>query len=221
MPESALPLEHVHTPPDAPEGGPGRAVVVLHGRGANERDLLPVANRLDDGLHVISLRAPEPLMGGYTWYELDLPAGDLHRSQPDAEDFRHSLDLVNASIGAAIDAYGLDPSGIGLLGFSQGAIVSFALVIESPADFAWAVGLHGYLPASHAEATPADAAGRPVFVSAGSADQIIPPDRARAAADRLEAMGFAVEFREYDASHGIAHEELDDVVRWVDERRPG
>ena len=220
MPGAALPLEHEHVPPDAPGTGPGRAVVVLHGRGANERDLLPVASRLDDDLHVISLRAPEPLMGGYTWYGLDLPDGDLHRSQPDADDFRRSLDLVAGSVEASIDAYGLDRSGIGLLGFSQGAIVSFALVIESPTTYAWTVGLHGYLPASHAEAAPEATAGRPVFVSAGTVDQIIPPDRCRAAADRLEAMGFDVEFREYDASHGIAHAELDDVVAWVGDRRP-
>lgn len=220
MPGAALPLEHEHVPPDDPVEGPDRAVVVLHGRGANERDLLPVAKRLDDDLHIISLRAPEPLMGGYTWYELDLPDGDIHRSQPDADDFRRSLDLVTESVDAAIDAYGLDPTNIGLLGFSQGAIVSFALIIEAPTDYAWTVGLHGYLPASHEGATPVDAAGRPVFVSAGSADQIIPPERARMAADRLEAMGFDVEFREYDTSHGIAHTELDDVVRWVGERRP-
>jgi len=211
-----LPLEHVSIEPDAPADGPAPAVFVLHGRGADEEDLLPVARRLPDELHVVSLRAPDRLMGGYTWYELDVPDGDLHESQPVMEEFRRSLDLVSETIDAGIETYDLDPDRVGLLGFSQGAISSLSLLVEAPNRFAWVVALHGYLAESHADADPDGIEDTPVFVGSGTADQIIPSSRAQAAADRLREFGCAVEAHEYGSAHGIAPDELADVAEWID-----
>ncbi|WP_101297296.1 alpha/beta hydrolase [Halegenticoccus soli] len=217
----ALPLEHVHVEPETPTDGRAPAVFVLHGRGANEEDLLPVARRLPDDLHVVSLRAPDRLMGGYTWYELDMSAGGLHRSQPDAEDFRRSLDVVSEAVDAAIEAYDLDANRIGLLGFSQGAIVSLSLLLENPDRFAWVVALHGYLAESHADLSPDGVGGKPVFVAAGSADQVIPPYRAEAAAERLRELGADVEFGAYETAHGVGPDELRDLVSFVERQVKG
>src|SRR6056297_296417 len=211
-----LPLEHVHVDPETPTDGPEPAVVVLHGRGANEEDLLPIAQELPEEYHVVSLRAPDRLQGGYTWYDLDLSAGGLHQSQPDPDGFRRSLDLVDESVDAAVEAYGLDPDRIGLLGFSQGAITSLSLLLESPADYRWVVALHGYLPASHRDLDPEGMAHKPVFIAAGSADQIIPDARTEAAAERFEELGAAVEYTAYDAPHGVGSEELADLVDFVE-----
>jgi phospholipase/carboxylesterase len=213
-----LPLEHVYVEPDTPTDGPAPAVFVLHGRGADEEDLLPVAQRLPDELAVVSLRAPDRLMGGYTWYELEMPEGDLHRSQPNAEEFRRSLDLVSESITTAIQTYDLDADRIGLLGFSQGAIACLSLLCEDPGRFAWVVCLHGYLAESHADSAPDGIADKPVFVGSGTADQIIPTQRAEAAADSLREMGCAVESHQYESAHGIGPDELADVVGWIESR---
>ncbi|MBP1921102.1 phospholipase/carboxylesterase [Halorubrum alkaliphilum] len=211
---SELPLEHVHVAPDDPENAP--AVFVLHGRGADEQDLLPIAEALPDDLHVVSLRAPDPLQGGYTWYELDLSGGGLHQSQPDAADFARALDLVGESVHAAVDAYGIDPDRIGLLGFSQGAITSLSLLLEAPDRYAWVVALHGYLPDSHADVDPAGIDGKPVFVGAGTGDRVIPESRASAAADRFREIGAAVTYETYPVGHGIGDAELADVVAFVE-----
>jgi len=210
--DADLPLEHVHVAPDEPAD---RAVVVLHGRGANERDLLPVARELPPH-HVVSLRAPERMGPGYTWYDLDLSGGGLHQSQPDPEGFRRSLDLVADSVAAAREAYGVDR--VGLLGFSQGAITSLSLLLEDPAAYAWVVALHGYLAASHADRAPAGVEGKPVFVGAGEDDEVIPADRAAEAAERLRAVGADVTHRTYPAGHGVARAELDDAVAFVSEQ---
>ena len=213
-----LPLEHVYAEPDSPTDGPAPAVFVLHGRGADEEDLLPVAQHLPDELAVVSLRAPDRLMGGYTWYELEMPDGDLHRSQPNQEEFRRSLDSVSESIDAAIETYDLAPDRIGLLGFSQGSITSLALLCEHPERFAWVVALHGYLADSHADIEPAGIEGKPVFVGSGTMDQVIPTERAEAAADRLRELGADVESNQYGSAHGIGRDELADIVAWVESR---
>ena len=211
---SELPLEHVHVAPDDPKNAP--AVFVLHGRGADEQDLLPIAESLPDDLHVVSLRAPDPLQGGYTWYELDLSGGGLHQSQPDTADFARALNLVAESVDAAVDAYGIDPDRIGLLGFSQGAITSLSLLLDDPDRYAWVVALHGYLPDSHADVDPTGIDEKPVFVGAGTGDQVIPESRAAAAANRLREIGAAVTYETYPVGHGIGEAELADVVAFVE-----
>ena len=213
-----LPLEHVHIEPDTPSDGPAPAVFVLHGRGANEQDLLPIANELPDQFHIVSLRAPDRLQGGYTWYELDLSGGGLHQSQPHQGDFERSLGLIADSIEVAVDAYNLDADRLGLLGFSQGAITSMSLLLESPDDFEWVVALHGYLPDSHRGLDPEGIADKPVFIAAGSVDQIIPAARTEAAAERFEQLGAAVEYNVYETAHGVSGEELTDLVAFVEAR---
>jgi phospholipase/carboxylesterase len=215
---SDIPLEHVHIEPEQPTDGPAPAVFVLHGRGANEQDLLPIAKELPDTVHIVSFRAPDRLQGGYTWYELDLSAGGLHQSQPDAADFDRSRELVDESVEAAVEAYGLDPDRLGLLGFSQGAITSLSLLLDSPADYQWVVALHGYLPASHRELDPEGIVDKPVFIAAGSADEIIPAARSEAAAERFEELGAAVSYTVYDAPHGVSPEELADLVEFVEQQ---
>ena len=211
-----IPLEHVHiAPDDSPDGEPAPAVFVLHGRGADEEDLLPVAAELPDDHHVVSLRAPDPLQGGYTWYELDLSAGGLESSQPDAEDFRRSLDLIVESVEGAVDAHGLDADRIGLLGFSQGAITSLSLLLEDPDRYAWVVALHGYLAESHADQSPDGIEGKPVFVGAGAGDRVIPESRTTAAVDRLESVGADVTSGSFPGGHGIGPQELEAVVDFV------
>lgn len=215
MTEADLPLAAEYVPPRAAVDGPAPVVVVLHGRGANEQDLLPIAQELPKPLAILSLRAPDRMGPGYSWYEFDLSGGDLHSSQPVESDFSRSVDLVSASLEEAVDVFDLDPERIGLLGFSQGTIMSFAMLLESPARYAWCVGLHGYLPASHADLEPAGIEDKPVFVGAGTQDRIIPASRAELAADRFDALGADVTFRKYPVGHGVGPDELQDVVEWV------
>lgn len=216
--ESSFPLEYVHIEPREPSDESPPAVFILHGRGADEEDLLPVARQLPDALAIYSLRAPNRLQPGYTWYDLDLTAGDLHQSQPDRADYRASLDRLNDFITLAIKTHNLDETQLGLLGFSQGAIMSFGFSLEQPARIAWCAGLHGYLPESHADLAPDEIAGKPLFIGAGATDQIIPATRVEAAAERFQALGCEVAFTKYDAGHGISQTELAELVAWIEER---
>ncbi|MFB6138066.1 MAG: alpha/beta hydrolase [Halobacteriaceae archaeon] len=215
---SQFPLDHVSEGPGASAPDPAPAAIVLHGRGADETDLLRPAAELPDDLHVVSLRAPTPLGPGYTWYELDLSAGGLEKSQPDPEDFAESRRLIDESVDAAVERYDLDPARLGIFGFSQGGIVGMASVLERPERYRWVAALHSYLPESHHDVSEFAASGRAAFVGAGEADEVIPASRSRLAAETLESAGLDVTFRTYPTGHGIGRDELADVVEWVEGR---
>jgi phospholipase/carboxylesterase len=211
------PLEHVSKAPETPTDEPAPAVVLIHGRGTNEQDLLPIAQQLPDELHVFSVRAPDPLQGGYTWYELDLSAGGLHASQPHESEFRRSLDLLHEFVEWATEEYEIDSERIGLLGFSQGSIMSLAALCERSEDYDWIVALNGYLAESH-EQQAENATGKPIFVGAGKSDQIIPVERAERAAELLDNAGADVRFETYSVGHGTHPEEIRAVSEWITER---
>jgi phospholipase/carboxylesterase len=217
--DADLPLTFEHRPGTVESDAP--AVVLIHGRGTNERDLLPIGAQLPDELDVLSVRAPQPMdQGGpdsYTWYDLDLSGGGLHASQPDPEGFRRSLDLVHAFVEEVVDEFDLDSDRVGLLGFSQGAITSLSALLERPGAYRWVVALNGYLAAEH-EAEVENAEGKPVFVGCGAMDQVIPPERAEHATELLEGGGAGVRFERYRVGHGTTPEEITDVVGWVEER---
>jgi phospholipase/carboxylesterase len=212
-----LPLVHERRPGSVSSDAP--AVMLLHGRGTNERDLLPIGPQLPDAHDVIGVRAPDAMGGpdSYTWYELDLSGGGLHQSQPDPAGFRRSLELVHEFVDGAVDDLDLDADRVGLLGFSQGAITALSALLERPDAYRWVVALNGYLAAEHHERVDA-AAGTPVFVGCGAMDQVIPAERAERAADRLAEAGADVRFERYGVGHGTTAAEITDVVAWVEER---
>lgn len=211
-----LPLVHVTRPGTVESNAP--AAVMIHGRGTNERDLLPLGAQLPDELHVLSVRAPQPMgPDSYTWYDLNLSAGGLHASQPDPVGFRRSLDLLHEFVEEAVEGYDIDPERIGLFGFSQGAITSLSALIERPEQYRWIVALNGYLANTH-EDDVSNADGSPVFIGCGSMDQVIPPQRAERAAELLESGGAEVQFETYDVGHGTTPGEIADVVAWLEDR---
>ena len=218
MSDPDLPLAYVHVEPDDPVDGSAPAVFVMHGRGADEQDLLPIGERFPSTLHVVSFRGPESLMRGYTWYDIEMPEGDLHRSQPDPVGYRRSLDLVSDSIEGAVEAFDLDPDRLGLLGFSMGSMITMGLLLERPERFAWGVALHGYLPATHADREPEGIADKPVFLGGGTRDDVIPARRVETAAERFRELGSDVTFGTYDVGHGVGQEELQDIVAFVEEQ---
>lgn len=236
MATPALPLAAVQFEPEVPGDTEPPAVFLLHGRRGDERELLPVAQELPEELHVVCFRAPLVLprsrglsesdardivaggQGTTAWYEPELSPADATKPQPRTDQLDRSLGLVNESVAAAVAAFGLDAGRLGLLGFDQGAVVSLACLLEAPEQYDWVVALNGYLPVSHVTVEPEGVAGKPVFVSAGEHDPMVPAARSVAAGERLRELGADVTLRIYDSSHGVDSEEQRDVGEFVEER---
>lgn len=210
------PLPHEIVVPTVPaEAHP--TLILLHGRGANAHDLLPLAPELGrDDLLAIAPQAPFELGGafgvGYAWYHLKAIG------EPDAASYAESLAALETFLDAAIEGYPVDPARVFLLGFSQGTVMALALARRSPDRIAGIVALSGYLtdPSDPSEARAL--AGTPVFVGHGSQDEIFPIEVGRQTRDRLTEGGAQVSYHEYPAGHTITPAELADVRRWLQER---
>jgi phospholipase/carboxylesterase len=185
----------------------------LHGRGADELDLLGLAEELDPRFFVVSARAPMELGPGYHWYHL------LAIGNPEPESFLLSLTAIARFVAELPTAYPIDPSAIYTLGFSQGSMMAGSLLLTHPESIAGTVMLSGYLPlANGLPIDEAKLAGRPVFEAHGTADGVIPVALGRQARDFWQKVGANLTYREYPIAHSIGPQELVDVSDWLGQR---
>jgi phospholipase/carboxylesterase len=192
---------------------PHPALLLLHGRGSHELDLLALAPELDPRFFVVSARAPHAWEIGYRWYELEGPG----REEPGT--FNHSLGLLRSFLEDMSAAYPIDPARRFLLGFSQGAVMAGALALTSPERVAGAVLLSGFQPSLDNLAVDPDAVrGKPFFVAHGTLDPMLPVEKGRAIRETLERLGVDLTYREYDMGHQIIAPELADFDVWLGAR---
>ena len=181
-----------------PEG----ALVLLHGRGADELDLLPLADGLDPErrLAAVTPRAPLALPpGGYHWYIA------RRVGFPDERTFFDSFDRLAGWLDALPDALGVPWERTFLGGFSMGAVMSYALGLGAgrPAPAA-VVALSGFLPTvSGFELDLPGRQGLRVAIGHGTEDPVISVDFAREARRRLVEAGLAVLYEESAIPHTI------------------
>ena len=183
-------------------GEPEGAVVLLHGRGADERDLLPLLDVLDPERRLAGLTPRGPLAlppGGAHWYVVP------RVGFPDRDTFLATSERLAAWLAAVPEATGVPWERTVLGGFSQGAVMAYALGLgpgrPSPAGI---VALSGFIPTVAGwDVDLAAHASVPVAIGHGTHDPIIPVDFARAARARLEPAGLPLTYRETPMGHTI------------------
>jgi len=211
-------LIHRAVAPRSPSERPP-LLVLLHGIGTDEEDLLPLAQFLDPRFLVVSARAPheaEPM--GFRWYAIDW-AAPPPRSDP--VEIGASRDLLARFLEETIAGQGTDPSRVFLLGFSQGAIMALALLLARP-DLVRGVVAHSgrlvQLPGS--DPTPEALSRAEVLVLHGAQDEVIPAVQGHNAYEVLAPLlGSRVAYRAFDAlGHGVSEESLGEAARWLTAR---
>ena len=188
---------------------PHPVLVLLHGYGANEEDLLWLANEMDPRVHVVLPRAPTRVPGfdGYQWYD---PSSI---GQPDAAGLHKSLTELSATLQRLVQQDALDASRLVLGGFSQGGLMTAAYGARTlfPAPRALVI-LSGYLPPGEA-IVPMH--GLPVFIGHGQDDPVVPLSWGLGLARRLELAGAVVEAHTYPGGHGLHPTELAEMTRFL------
>jgi phospholipase/carboxylesterase len=195
-------------------GEPQGALVLFHGRGADEHDLLPLLDMLD----------PERLLFGATARgPLSLPPGGAHWyivrrvGYPDRETFEATFTRARAWLERFAAETGVPPEKTVLGGFSQGAVMAYGLGLGAgrPAP-AGVMALSGFLPEVDGFVLDLDGRrGVPVAIGHGTQDPVIPVEFGRAARERLESAGFAVTYRESPMAHAIDPAYIEELRGWL------
>jgi len=205
---------------ERPAAGDADGLLVLHhGRGSDERDLLGLADVLDPGqrLHVVTPRGPLELPGwpGYHWYEVP------QIGHPDVESYHHAFGALAAFHDLLWERTGIGPERTVLGGFSMGAVMSYGLGLASlrpvPAGI---MAFSGFVPTTIESRKP-DLPSRsqlPVFIAHGTHDPIIGIQFAHKARHLLEHGGLPVTYLESEAGHEIDPAHLPAAQAWLDAR---
>jgi phospholipase/carboxylesterase len=199
----------------AAAGDPEGLLVLQHGRGADENDLLPLGDVLDPQgrLHVVSPRAPLELPGwqGYHWYVVP------QVGYPDPETFQAAYGKLASFHDALWERTGVPPERTVLGGFSMGTVMSYSLGLgpERPAP-AGILAFSGFIP--FVDGWEADLESRKrvrVFIAHGRNDPIMEIGFARRAREQLEGAGFDVEYHESELGHHIDPAHIPAAAAWL------
>jgi phospholipase/carboxylesterase len=191
------------------------ALVLMHGRGASEHDLEPLADALDPERRLAVLLPRGPLTippGGFHWYVVQ------RVGFPHAPTFLPTFERLSTWLDAVLAERSLPIEKTIIGGFSQGCVMSHALTFAAGrARPAGMIGFSGFVPRVDGFDLDLEArAGLPVFLAHGTYDGIITVDFGRDARDRLAAAGVDVTYREDAVDHTIAMDAVEDARRTVE-----
>jgi len=201
-----------------PRGGTGETaplLVLLHGIGADENDLFPLARAFDPRFRVVSLRAPHRYSGGWAWFHIDLLPGG--RVIPDTDQARETLADFVRWVEVAPTRLGTDPKRTFLLGFSQGAMMALGVLRAMPERLAGVVALSGRDPAALVDhpASPDAVARVPLLIAHGTLDDVLPVENGRQARDAFSELSRDFTYHEFAIGHAIGDDELAVVASWL------
>lgn len=192
-------------------------LVLLHGYGSNEMDLFSFAEELPKELLIVSLRAPFELgYNSYAWYAINLD--NENNKFSDIVQAKKSISKIAATIEELKSKYDTNLNNTFLLGFSQGAILSYALSFHVPNAIQHVIALSGYL---HSELLPENLDPNiktDYYISHGSVDQVIPVDWARKAPNFLNSINLQNTYQEYPVGHGVNPENFFSFKKWIENR---
>ncbi|MDE3057234.1 MAG: alpha/beta hydrolase [Bacteroidota bacterium] len=191
------------------------ALILLHGRGADENDLLGLAPELDERLMLFSVRAPYPFpFGGFAWFDLD------EQGNADPKMFMESYNRLFAFLDEITTTHAIDTKKIFLMGFSMGTIMAYAMALTKPERFAGVIVQSGFLrEIPELELKWNELQHCPFIITHGIQDTIIPVTWAQKTRDMFAARSNAeVVYKEYQMGHQISDASVASVMEWLEKK---
>lgn len=203
-------IDHLERPA---EGEPEGLLVLFHGRGADERDLYPLLDLLDPRRRLLGVTPRGPLSlppGGAHWYA-------VHQiGYPDPSTFLPTFEAVSGWLDGLWETTGLSADRTVLGGFSQGAVMSYALGLgRGRARPAAIVALSGFVPTVPGFELDLEAPLPRVAIGHGTFDDVISVEWGRRARLELEAAGAEPLYREYPLPHAVDPRFLAELEPWI------
>lgn len=194
------------------------AIILLHGSGSWEREVLNIADGLDPTgrLHVIAPRAPLQIQGepGFHWYE------STDSGNPDPTSFAAAIEMLAAFQDDQLERIAVSPGHAVIGGFSMGAAMSYALAFSKGRPLpAGVLAMSGFIPSPEDASWRPDLAGRgsvPVFIGHGGSDMVVDRGFAELARSRMEKAGLVVESFDFGGGHEIPSAEIIAAAQWID-----
>jgi phospholipase/carboxylesterase/glyoxalase family protein len=199
-----LGFDHRYLPGDD-EFGP--TLLLLHGTGGNEDDLIPLGQDLLPGAAILSPRGKVSEYGAPRFFRR------LAEGVFDHEDLLFRTHELAGFVEAAADDYDFAPSKVVAVGYSNGANVAASTILLHPGLLRAAVLFRAMVP-FEPEVTP-NLSEMPVFMAAGRMDRMIPQDNTQRLADILTEAGAAVDLRWRNVGHPLTYEEVGEAKQWL------
>jgi predicted esterase len=201
--------------PASVEGGP--TLLMLHGTGGDERDLLPLAQMLDPQAAVLSPRG-KVLEHGMPRFFRRLSEGVF-----DEDDLRRRTVELADFVQSAANYYAIDPGRIVAAGFSNGANIAASLLLLKPGVLSGAILFRAMVPlvpeaggqGPADRETPPPASDTPVFLSNGRRDPLIPAAQTERLVTLLRRAGATVTLAWQDAGHELTRPDVDQAREWL------
>lgn len=198
--------------------GKNPLVILLHGVGSNEKHLFSFANYFPDNFIVVSARAPFNIgQDKYAWFEVQfLQNTRVINEEQEAK----SVQILNQFISQAVQRFGADEQQVFLVGFSQGAIMSYTMGLIRPNKIKAVVAIAGRLLEQTKGLIASKEALKNIqfLIQEGTADLMMPLQYGLEAAIFLNSKGIKNELKKYAIDHTVSLEEVHDLVAWIQSR---
>jgi phospholipase/carboxylesterase len=189
------------------QGKSRRALLLLHGTGGNERDLIPLGQELDPEASLLSPRG-KTLENGMPRFFRRLAEGVF-----DLEDLRNRTNELADFVSSAAKHYDIDSQKIIAVGYSNGANIAASMLLLRPEILSAAILFRAMVPLIP-DKQP-DLASKSAFISAGSFDPIVPTSQTKQLAELLRDAGADVTVRFLQSGHELTAEDVDLAREWL------
>lgn len=199
------PLKYIYKPSGNPEA---YTLLLLHGTGGNENDLLTLASNFGNGLNLLSVRGNVSENGMPRFFKR------LHMGVFDEQDLDFRSDELIAFVKSTAIKEGFDGTKVIALGYSNGANIAGATLVKYPGFLAGAILYRPMQPFKDLK-SPGTEIPVPVFFSSGIADPTIEPSATSVYISALEHFGFKVEYHELATGHNLTMEDVKLSAEWL------
>ena len=213
---ATLSLEHRVRHPNTPKKQPP-LILLLHGYGSNEDDLFSFAGSLPEIALVVSIRAPYSIQPtGFAWYNIYFD--EVRGKWSDDQQAIEARDLIASLIDEIVEKYQANPHDVTLMGFSQGAILSYGIALTYPDKVKNVIAMSGYVNENIIEEKKLDYNHLDFYCSHGTMDQVVLFDWAKQTPDFLKSRGVKFVFETFPIGHGVSPKNFYSLSDWLSKR---